>query len=62
MPFLITALSVNYFFAGFNRIKAHLRKVEIVSSLLMIFLGVLIFFGRLNVLISWVPFLNKLAL
>jgi cytochrome c-type biogenesis protein len=62
VPFLLTALSVNYFFAGFNKIKKHMRMIEVLSGLLLIFLGVLIFFGKLSVLISWIPFANKLSL
>lgn len=62
IPFIITALSVNYFLMAFDKIKKYMRAVEIAAGVLLIFLGVLIFFGKLTIIFSWFPFLSKLSL
>ncbi|HXF47957.1 MAG TPA: cytochrome c biogenesis protein CcdA [Verrucomicrobiae bacterium] len=53
IPFLITAVSFNWFigFSGF--FKKHFRTIEIVSGLLLVGIGVLIFFNRLGALGNW---------
>jgi len=50
IPFFITALAVNLFIGWFNKFKQHFRKVEIVSGILVIIVGVLIFFNLLTIL------------
>ncbi|HEY9899342.1 MAG TPA: cytochrome c biogenesis protein CcdA [Pantanalinema sp.] len=50
VPFFATALAINAFFSLFNRIKQHMRKVEIASGLLLVAVGVLIFSNNLSIL------------
>ncbi|MBU1023587.1 cytochrome c biogenesis protein CcdA [bacterium] len=48
IPFLLTALALNQFLKWFQKFKHHLHKVEIVSGILVIGIGVLIFKGGLT--------------
>lgn len=48
IPFFIAALAVNLFLNWFNKFKRYFRVVEIVSGVLVIGVGVLIFFGILT--------------
>lgn len=65
IPFLLTAISLNGFFSVFNKIKRHFRVVEIVSGVLLVGVGIMIFTGSLTVLANyfskWFPFLNELG-
>jgi cytochrome c-type biogenesis protein len=47
VPFLIAAWSIQYFFAAFDRIKLHFRKLEIASGLILMGVGVLLVTGQL---------------
>src|SRR3972149_5528574 len=53
VPFLVTAVSFNWFlgFSGF--FKKHFRTIEIISGLLLVSIGLLIFFNRFGVLANW---------
>lgn len=62
VPFMATALAINRFYAFFDRFKAHFRKVEIVSGVLLMAVGVLIFTGSLSQIATWFPFLEKFQL
>jgi cytochrome c-type biogenesis protein len=62
IPFLLVAFGLNRFFAVFDRIKKHLRLIEIVSGILMAILGVLVFSDKLILIPGYISFLNKLAL
>jgi len=53
LPFIITALSVNYFLIFFKKFKKYIRVTEIVSGLLLVAVGILIFFGKLEMLMSF---------
>ena len=48
IPFILTGVGINRFFAIFGRLKRHLRWVEIISGGLLVVVGVLIFFGGLQ--------------
>jgi cytochrome c-type biogenesis protein len=48
VPFLLAALLIKQFYAWFDSMKNHFRKVEIVSGLLLMAVGVLIYTGRLS--------------
>jgi len=65
IPFLITSLSINFFFKWFARIRKYLNVVEIVSGVILIILGVLIFTNSLGVISSYImkmfPFLSKFS-
>ena len=62
VPFLLTAIAINHFYKLFDALKAHFRKIEIISGLLLMAVGVMIFTGSLSALASWFPFLNQFAL
>jgi cytochrome c-type biogenesis protein len=58
VPFLITALAVNRFFAAFARIRRHFRAIEIASGGLLICIGILILTNRLTVIARYLsPYL-----
>jgi len=61
VPFIATSLAVDRFFAAFERIRKHYHKIEIVSGLLLIVIGVLIFTGQFTVIARWLtPYLPVL--
>lgn len=60
VPFLLTGLSLNWFLAFYKKFRAHLHKVEVVSGVVLIIVGVLIATNYLTVLASsrlasWIP-------
>lgn len=58
IPFLITALAINQFFAAFARIRRHYHSIEIVSGGLLVVIGVLILTNRLTVIARYLsPYL-----
>ena len=62
LPFLLTAVGINQFWRFFNRIKRHLRLLEVISGILMVVLGFMIFTNKLVLIPGLLPFLNKFAL
>ncbi|HEY3131672.1 MAG TPA: cytochrome c biogenesis protein CcdA [Acidobacteriota bacterium] len=56
--FILSALFLNQFLAAFKKVRAHLRKVEIASGVLLVFIGVLIFSNRLAFISQKLSFLN----
>ncbi|MPY87357.1 MAG: cytochrome c biogenesis protein CcdA [Luteitalea sp.] len=58
VPFLLTALAVNRFFAAFARVRRHFHALEIAAGVLMIAVGVMVFTGRFTMLAQWLtPYL-----
>lgn len=58
VPFLLTSLAVDRFFAASARVRRYYRAIEITSGLLLIGLGVLMFTGRFTLIIRWLqPYL-----
>ena len=58
IPFLITALALNHFFAAFAKIRRHYHKIEIASGLLLVAIGVLIFTDQFTIIARWLsPYL-----
>jgi cytochrome c-type biogenesis protein len=58
IPFLLTAIAINQFFVAFSKIRRHYHTIEIVSGLLMIVIGVLIFTNRFTIIAQWLtPYL-----
>ena len=58
VPFLITALAINHFFAAFAKIRRHYHTIEIVSGLLLVAIGVLIFTDQFTIIARWLtPYL-----
>ena len=61
IPFLLTALAINQFFSAFKKIRRHYHTIEIVSGVLMIVVGVLIFTNRFTIIAQWLtPYLPVL--
>jgi cytochrome c-type biogenesis protein len=62
IPFFITAVSFNTFLGVFGWVKKHFRTVEIISGLLLVAIGVLMFIGSFGyiagVLNQWLPWLQ----
>jgi cytochrome c-type biogenesis protein len=58
LPFLLTALAINQFFTVFKRIRRHYHAIEVVSGLLLVLIGVLIFTNRFTLIAKWLtPYL-----
>jgi cytochrome c-type biogenesis protein len=58
IPFLITSLAINRFFAAFGAVRRHYRAIELTAGALLISIGVLILTDRLTVIArSLTPFL-----
>src|SRR5437867_4265255 len=52
VPFLITGVAINQFLSFYSRFRQHLHKVEVVSGIILILIGVLVMSNRLTVLAS----------
>ena len=50
VPFVATALAINKFFAASARIRKHYHAIEVVSGVLLVVVGVLIFTNRFTVI------------
>lgn len=59
VPFLLTSLGINQFLSFYGRFRRHLHKVEVLSGILLIVIGVLIFFRHFTVLSGYLSFLNR---
>ena len=58
VPFLLTALAMDRFFAAFARIRRHYRTIELVSGALLVIVGFLIFTDRFTIIARWLtPYL-----
>ena len=58
MPFLVAGLAINHFFAALARIRPHYHKIEMVSGVLLVAIGFLIFTDRFTVIAKWLtPYL-----
>jgi cytochrome c-type biogenesis protein len=58
VPFFATALALNRFFGALARIRPHYHKVEVVSGVLLVVIGLLIFTNRFTVIAQWLtPYL-----
>lgn len=61
VPFLLTSLGVDRFLAFYGRFRKHLHTVEVLSGILLIAIGVLIFLNNLRLLSGYLGFLNRFA-
>jgi cytochrome c-type biogenesis protein len=52
VPFLVTGLAINQFLGFYSKFRQHLHKVEVVSGIVLILIGVLIMSNRLTLLAS----------
>lgn len=62
VPFLLTAIGINQFLRFYQRFRRHLHTVEVLSGVLLLFVGGLIFLNRLTWLSGKLGFLNRFAL
>ena len=62
VPFLLTSLGVDRFLVFYGRFRRHLHTVEVISGVLLIAVGVLIFMNNLKFLSGYLSFLNRFAL
>jgi len=53
IPFVLSGLAINGFFAVFSRLRAHMRAVEYVSGALLVGVGLLLVTDRLTVLAQY---------
>lgn len=65
IPFLLTGLSITAFLDIFSKIKVHLHRIEVISGILLVIVGILIMTNYLTIisayLSKWLPFLNELG-
>jgi cytochrome c-type biogenesis protein len=65
IPFVVSGLAINGFFAAFARMRRHMRVVEYVAGGLLIGVGLLLVTDRLTVLANYFaklfPFLNNIG-
>src|SRR5213592_5208029 len=52
VPFLLTGLGINKFLSFYGKFRRHLHKVEVVSGIILILIGLLVMSNRLTVLAS----------
>jgi cytochrome c-type biogenesis protein len=60
VPFLLTGLGINQFLGFYKNFRKHLHKVEVISGVILIFIGLLIMSGQSTLLASsrfmaWIP-------
>ncbi|HEX5876464.1 MAG TPA: cytochrome c biogenesis protein/redoxin [Pyrinomonadaceae bacterium] len=66
VPFLITGLAINQFLGFYRNFRKHLHKVEVVSGVVLILVGLLVMSGQSTLLasskfIAWIPNLENLV-
>lgn len=62
VPFLLTALGVSRFLGFYQRFRKHLHVVEVMSGVLLLLVGALVFTNRFTWLSGKLAFLNRFAL
>jgi len=64
VPFLLTGLGINQFLSFYSKFRQHLHKVEVVSGIILILIGLLVMSNRVTLLASsrlaaWLPNLES---
>jgi cytochrome c-type biogenesis protein len=59
VPFLVAGWSIEYFFQAFQKIKHHFRKLEVVSGIVLVGVGVLLVTDRLSWLNTRFQFMTE---
>src|SRR6266478_2241168 len=64
VPFLVTGLGINQFLSFYSKFRRHLHKVEVVSGVVLILIGLLVMSNRVTLLASsrlagWLPNLES---
>ncbi|HEY3347011.1 MAG TPA: cytochrome c biogenesis protein CcdA [Nitrospirota bacterium] len=54
IPFFLTSLAINFFLPLFNKMKHHFKAIEVVTALLLITAGVLMFTGKYAIISNMV--------
>jgi len=62
IPFFLTAICINQFFRFFEKIKKYLGTLEFITGLILVILGLMIFFNKLILIPGYFSFLNKFSL
>jgi cytochrome c-type biogenesis protein len=62
VPFLLTTLGINRFLTFYARFRRHLHTVEVISGVLLIGIGLLIFFRKFTLLSGYLSFLNDFVI
>jgi len=58
IPFILTALAINKFFAATGRIRRYYHAIEVASGCLLVFIGVLLFTDRMTLIVRYLtPYL-----
>jgi cytochrome c-type biogenesis protein len=58
IPFLLTSLAINKFFAASGRIRRHYHAIEVTSGALLVGIGVLLFTDQMTVIVRYLtPYL-----
>jgi cytochrome c-type biogenesis protein len=65
VPFLLTGLGINQFLSFYKNFRKHLHKVEVVSGVVLIVVGVLVMTGQSTLLatskfVTWLPNIEKI--
>jgi cytochrome c-type biogenesis protein len=60
VPFLLTGLGINQFLSFYKNFRKHLHKVEVVSGVVLIVVGILVMSGKSTLLaspkfVAWIP-------
>src|SRR5918912_585889 len=53
VPFLLTGLGINKFLGFYSKFRKHLHKVEVVSGVMLVSIGLLIATNKISVINSW---------
>jgi cytochrome c-type biogenesis protein len=61
VPFLLTSIGVDRFLVFYGKFRRHLHTVEVISGVLLIVVGALIFMNNLKLLSGYLAFLNRFA-
>lgn len=56
IPFFLSSLAIHRFLLLFNRFKKHIRLFEIVTGILLVIVGTMIFFDKLTAIQRYLPF------
>jgi len=59
VPFLLTSLGIDRFMAFYTRFRRHLHTVEVMSGVLLIVIGLLVFTHHLTIVSGYLSFLNR---
>jgi len=62
VPFLLTSLGIDRFLSFYGKFRRHLHTVEVLSGVLLVIVGALIFMNNLKLLSGYLAFLNRFAL